>query len=90
MASFTPSATTVGVRNVVTFTNTSVNATSYWWDFGDGIGVSTATHPTYTYPGRGWYTVTLLAFNATCSSSGAQQIHVIEYLVYLPMVLKDH
>lgn len=41
--------------------NTSQFATSYLWDFGDGIGTSTATNPTYTYYNAGNYTITLTA-----------------------------
>lgn len=33
---FTTSKTTVTVDEEITFTNTSVNATSYTWSFGDG------------------------------------------------------
>ncbi len=42
-------------------TNTSQFASSYFWDFGDGIGTSTATNPTYTYYNAGNYTITLTA-----------------------------
>lgn len=42
------------------FTNTSTNANSYAWDFGDG-GTSTLTDPTYTYAVSGNYTITLVA-----------------------------
>lgn len=41
--------------------NTSQFATSYVWDFGDGVGTSTATNPTYTYYNTGIYTITLTA-----------------------------
>ncbi|MBK8620301.1 MAG: PKD domain-containing protein [Saprospiraceae bacterium] len=47
----------------VTFTNTSTNATSYSWDFGDG-NLSTATNPVHTYGDDGFYTVVLTAFNS--------------------------
>ncbi len=44
----------------VNFTNTSIYATSYLWDFGDG-SISNIEHPTYTYYIPGTYTVTLTA-----------------------------
>ena len=47
----------------VDFTNTSTNATSYSWDFGDGNG-SNASDPSHTYAMDGVYTVTMTASNA--------------------------
>lgn len=47
----------------VTFTNTSTNATTYTWDFGDGSPTSTEKSPTHTYAEPGGYTVTLTAGN---------------------------
>jgi PKD repeat protein len=46
----------------VSFTNTSTNAQSWLWDFGDG-DTSTLQNPTHTYGTAGWYTVTLIASN---------------------------
>ena len=47
----------------VTFTNTSVYATSYLWDFGDGnIGNDTAKIVTHIYNTAGVFTVTLMAY----------------------------
>jgi gliding motility-associated-like protein len=45
----------------VTMNNTSLYATSYLWEFGDG-GVSTASNPTYTYSVPGIYRITLTAY----------------------------
>lgn len=44
------------------FENLSINADSYFWDFGDPTSTtdtSTAKNPTYTYPDTGTYTVLL-------------------------------
>lgn len=49
------------VDNVVTFTNASINATSYLWDFGDGE-TSTLQDPIHTFL-YGNYTVKLIAGN---------------------------
>lgn len=50
--------------NVVTFTNTTAPAANtYFWNFGNTATLadtSLATNPTYTYPGIGTYTVTLI------------------------------
>jgi len=52
--------------NVVTFTNTSSNATQYSWDFGDATN-SSAANPTHAYAANGSYNVTLTAINGNCS-----------------------
>jgi PKD repeat protein/subtilisin family serine protease len=52
--------TVVSDMLVFTFTNTSLNATSYLWDFGDGI-TDTVVNPVHTYGAVGTYTVTLAA-----------------------------
>lgn len=46
------------------FTNTSLNATDYLWDFGDG-STSTLENPSHTYGQAGSYDVMLIASN-TC------------------------
>ena len=48
----------------VTFTNNSVNAASYSWNFGDDAGSSTEANPTYTYAAGGTYSVVLTVTNA--------------------------
>ena len=50
----------------VTFTNTSTDATSYSWDFGDGVGSSTDTDPVYTFGATGIYNVELTSNNVNC------------------------
>ena len=47
----------------VTFTNTSTNALSYVWNFGDGQATSTEPNPTHTYAAPGTYLVKLSATN---------------------------
>lgn len=51
------------LSGIVTFTNSSIEATSYNWDFGDGKGTSTELNPVYTYTESGTYTVKLTAVN---------------------------
>jgi PKD repeat protein len=51
-----------------TFTNTSTGATSYLWDFGDGI-TSADQNPVHTYVNEGFYTVSLTATNSNGSNS---------------------
>lgn len=45
-----------------TFTDLSVNATSWFWDFGDG-NTSTQQNPVHVYANTGTYTVTLVVQN---------------------------
>ena len=59
VASFT---TTINTFNLTT-DNTSSNAVSYLWDFGDG-NTSTSFEPTHTYASTGTYNVTLQAVNS--------------------------
>lgn len=60
----------------VAFANNSVNATSYFWDFGDGIS-STETTPMHTYSVSGTYEVTLTATNDCSSLSYTQEVVVV-------------
>jgi gliding motility-associated-like protein len=47
---------------LVNFINSSTNAQSYWWDFGDGTN-TTITAPSHTYNSPGVYNVRLVAIN---------------------------
>ncbi len=54
---------------LVNFSNTSLNGTSYYWDFGDG-GHSSLASPSHTYTGQGIYTVKLhVTGTSLCSTS---------------------
>jgi PKD repeat protein len=72
------------------FTNTTTPGqppqTSYAWDFGDGVGSSTAENPVYTYTKAGTYTVRLTVTNLAGSSDFNEQI-TVEW-VFLPLILK--
>jgi hypothetical protein len=54
--------------STVSFNNSSLNATDYTWDFGDGE-TSTSVNPTHTYEANGEYTITLTASNEECGNS---------------------
>lgn len=60
---------------VVTFQNTTSNATSYEWNFGDS-NTSTDQNPVHTYAEYGTYTVTLVAENLCHSVSHSQEVAV--------------
>ncbi len=52
---------TVCVGNPTTFTNTSIGAVSYSWNFGDASSASTVINPTHTYSAATTYTAILIA-----------------------------
>lgn len=62
-----PSFSSSREENTFTFTNTSENADTYLWDFGDG-NTSTEENPVHEYTFGGTYPVSLTASN-NCSSS---------------------
>lgn len=73
---FNPSATTAQIVTdsvQVSFTNSSVNADQYWWDFGDGMGMAdnATTTETHAYTAAGDYSVTLFAINSACGDTVA-------------------
>lgn len=61
----------------VTFTNTSQNANSYLWDFGDG-NTSTETNPVHTYLTGGSYLVNLTSASSTCGDDITSQTIILE------------
>ncbi|MGZ3898816.1 MAG: T9SS type A sorting domain-containing protein [Bacteroidia bacterium] len=54
--------------NTVTCVNSSSNATTYYWTFGDGV-TSTNQAPVHTYSASGLYTITLIASNMCYSDT---------------------
>ncbi|MCC7244239.1 MAG: PKD domain-containing protein, partial [Saprospiraceae bacterium] len=74
----TPSTAFSGVVNGadVNFTNTTVGATNYTWDFGDGTN-SSAAQPVHTYATDGVYTVTLTATNVCGTTTASQPFTIV-------------
>ena len=64
----------------VDFTNTSVDATSYFWDFGDST-TSNMESPSHTYTQDGMYTVTLISTNMCGDDTIQQNIMVVTSLI---------
>ena len=63
----------------VQFTNTSIGATSYSWDFGDTANsTSTEENPLFTYSSEGTYTVSLTATTSYGSNTSTKDITVAE------------
>ena len=63
---------------IVVFTNTSQNATSYSWDFGDGTK-SIDKNPVHEYPGKGVYKVVL-----TASGNGKTNVYTQNITIVAP------
>jgi len=61
VAGFTTNAP-VCFGSAITFTNTSLSSTQWFWDFGDFV-TSTLQNPTYTYSSLADFTVTMVAQN---------------------------
>lgn len=76
-ANFTASPTSGVAPLPVTFSNSSTNAVSYSWNFGDGT-TDTGQNPSHTYANAGTYTVTLTATGSsgTTPSTKTQTITV--------------
>lgn len=72
-ARFAPATSRVVAATPIIFENTSENAVSYTWNFGDG-GSSTATEPTHSFFHSGEYKVSLTATDAKGKSRTTTQI----------------
>ncbi|MBX9784788.1 MAG: PKD domain-containing protein [Chitinophagaceae bacterium] len=64
-------------KRQVQFTDQSTVATSWLWNFGDG-NTSTLQNPVHSYTALGTYTVTLTAFNGSCSHVSTQVITLVD------------
>ena len=72
----------------VTFTNSSKNADSYMWDFGDG-GTSSEENPVHTYAGAGCYEVVLTASGQGLSEMKTETVLVTAPATFEPAVLSN-
>ncbi|MQP24108.1 T9SS type A sorting domain-containing protein [Flavobacterium sp. LMO8] len=61
--------------NTFSFTNTSQNATTYAWDFGDG-NTSSEENPTHIFTSTGNFTVTLTVTKCGISNQSSQNISI--------------
>ncbi len=66
--------------DAVMFTNTSSNAGTFLWHFGDG-DTSTAAHPTHIYNTAGTFTVELFVDGGTC---GTDSLIRVDYITINP------
>lgn len=79
VSSFETTETTYELKNgavVVDFFNTSENATSYKWGFGDITIESTEANPSHIFNKKGIYEVTLVASNEECETYSTKSIKI--------------
>jgi PKD repeat protein len=62
---------------IVQFTDTSVDASGWSWNFGDGSPSSNAKNPQHTYTVGGSYNVTLTTSNAIGSNSASKENYIV-------------
>jgi PKD repeat protein len=70
------SADTIFINDSIIFSNMSINAINYDWDFGDGF-TDTTSNPTHKYLNSGQYTVRLIAHNQFYSDTAYSQVIVL-------------
>jgi len=75
LAYFSINNTSPTAYSPISLSNLSNNATSYFWDFGDGTS-STEANPSKTYTTIGTYTISLTATNATVQNVFSKTIAV--------------
>lgn len=88
--SYSPNADITIEDTEVEFTNTSVNANTYTWDFGDGSPISNVESLPHLFPNEtpGEYLVTLWAYNGVCYDSTQALIHIDDVIIfYVPNVM---
>ena len=73
VAGFTYSVGNTSLPVTVSFTNTSTNATSWLWNFGDGTS-STLQNPTHSYASAGDFTIELKATGADGSRDSTNKV----------------
>ena len=71
VANFNATPTAGAAPLAVQFTNSSTNATSWYWNFGDGTS-STGQNPAKTYASAGTYTVSLTATGSSGSHTATK------------------
>lgn len=84
-ADFTTTSTTFFNNLPITFLNQSLNASTYFWDFGDG-NTDTFVHPSNTYDDPGLYYITLVAIDDKgCRDTIVKPINIEEeWYIYIP------
>lgn len=83
VANFSATPNPVCARKPVQFTDLSVPADEWYWDFGDG-STSTLQNPVHNYTDTGYFTIRLIALNNGC----ADTITIPNYIYVLPPIAR--
>ncbi len=65
-------------KRQVNFKDSSLNAATISWDFGDGSPVTALPNPTHNFPALGIYNVTLTAVQGTCTYKLTRTIKLVD------------
>jgi gliding motility-associated-like protein len=86
VSDFSATPIVAAVNANITFTNLSQNATSYDWNFGNGLSnsVNSNINQSSLYSNMGNYTIQLIAFNGSCSDTSYRTITIGDYPVVIP------
>jgi gliding motility-associated-like protein len=83
VANFTANPNPVCARQPVQFTDLSVPADEWHWDFGDGT-TSTLQNPLHVFTDTGYFDITLIAYNNGCPDT----IVLNDYIYVLPPIAR--
>jgi gliding motility-associated-like protein len=84
LASYVPSLTCDGVS--VQFTDSSLDATGWTWDFGDGSSSTLQNPPVHIYEYNGVYVVTLIVTNANCRDTLVTPISIGDMNSFIKLI----
>jgi|GEM_PF-1703901 len=68
--------TSTAAGGMVSFTDASIDATSWSWDFGDGSPTDNTQNPSHTYSASGTYNVCLISGNVCSADTSCSMITV--------------
>ncbi len=84
VAGFTYDEKELVAKNKIKFTNTSVNADQYEWDFGDDTDVDEKINPTHTFEKSGKYTISLTATGDDGTNTYSESIEIKRPVAIFP------
>jgi gliding motility-associated-like protein len=84
VADFSAAPLSQCVGQQIQFTDMSIPADRWLWDFGNTIGSSSVQNPIYVYPDTGTYTIRLIAWNNGCPDTMIKT----NYITALPPVAR--